>query len=122
MGATIEHDSSNLVIVRFTGRVKASEWQAAQKRALELFKTKNKPLSLLVIAEDFSGWESGGNWENTAFQGESDEAVARMAIVSEARWKDPILLFAGKGLRGFEIEHFPPSEIGPAQSWLAAKH
>ena len=120
MGASIEYDSSNVVIVRFTGRVKASEWRAAQNRTMDLFKTK-KQLSLLVIAENFAGWESGGDWENSAFQTESDERVDRMAIVADPRWRDSILLFAGKGLRGFEIEHFPPSDIKVAQTWLASK-
>jgi hypothetical protein len=119
MGASIEYDSSNVVIVRFTGRVKASEWRAAQNRTMDLFKTK-KRLSLLVIAEHFTGFESGGDWENTSFQEESETQVARMAIVTEPQWRESVLFFAGKGLRGFEIEHFPPSDIERAEAWVAS--
>jgi len=44
-----------------------------------------------------------------------------MAIVGEERWRDPALLFVGKGFRDTEIEFFLPEAADAAQAWLEGK-
>ena len=74
---------------------------------------------ILVVAENFEGWQRGGNWGDISFQLEHDAEIERMAIVGDRKWEDLTLVFAAKGLRKFPIEYFEPGELSRARAWLA---
>ena len=77
-------------------------------------------LRLLIMLENFQGWEQTSAWEQTAFMPDQDRQMQKMAIVGDAQWRDQACAFVAKGLRSFEIEYFLPSECAEAESWLKA--
>ena len=118
MSVIIQTPASGPITIRLSGELSSSEWLGAQRKAAESM-PPDRLTSFLVIAEDFQGWQRGGDWGNLSFQ-EHDDRIARMAIVADERWRDDSLLFAGKGLRKFEIEFFPLVDIEKARAWLAS--
>jgi hypothetical protein len=118
MAVTIEQPRDRVVTVRVSGRVKSPEWSAAQQAVGKLMQSDpSTPVSILVIAEGFQGWE-GTDWDDMSFQLEHDHQIDRMAIVAEKRWEDDVLMFSGKGLRRFPIRYFVPTELEQAREWL----
>jgi len=118
MSVSVEQGPASVVTVRVSGRLNSKQWLAAQQDVGKLMKDQSA-VSLLVIAENFQGWE-GTDWNDMTFQVEHDDQIERMAIVAEKKWEDKVLLFAGQGIRKFEICYFPPPAIAEARTWLAS--
>ena len=117
MGARIVDVVGDLVTCKFWGTLTQLELATIQRETSAIIESKDS-IGLLVIVEDFQGWERG-EWEDFSFQDENDPKIARMALVGEQRWEDLAEAFVGKGLRAFPIEYFQPSELSQALRWLA---
>ena len=117
MQPSVMRESPHLVHVGLSGRVTPQEWNVALGEAAGLL-APDERTAILVTAEAFEGWEHGGGWEDMSFRRLFDERVSRMAIVADRRWEDQALMFAGKGLRRFDVEVFGPEDIGRARAWL----
>ena len=113
----IEHSGSTLT-ARISGKLTQPELAALQDAAGDILKEHGKT-RLLILTDDFDGWERGGDWGNLSFSVEHDKHIEKMAIVGEKKWEDLALLFTSKGLRRFPIEYFQPADIVKARAWLA---
>jgi hypothetical protein len=102
-----------------SGRLTHGELAAAQAEASRIIATSGR-IRVLVLAQDFAGWEKGGQWSDFSFQQAHDDDIGRMAIVGDEQWRDLTLLFTSQGLRPFPIEYFPPARVDDARSWLSA--
>lgn len=119
MSADIIDTKDGILVVRISGKLASAELAAVQQRAAEIAKAHRR-LRILVLAEDFEGWEKAGNWGDLSFQMENDQYIERMALVGEKKWAALALLFTAKGLRKFPIEFFPPDAVAEARAWLAS--
>jgi hypothetical protein len=118
VSAEIVNAADGILTVKITGRLTQPELAAAQKAAAEVLQQQGKG-RVLVITENFQGWERGGDWGDQSFQLEHDAHIEKMAIVGDKKWEDLALVFASKGLRSFAIEYFPPAHLAQARAWLA---
>jgi hypothetical protein len=118
MSAEIVDNTKGVLTIKISGKMQQSELAATQKNVAEILQ-KEGGSRLLVLAEEFEGWEKGGDWGDLSGQVQLDEQVERMAIVGQERWKDVALLFTGKGVRHVAIEYFSPAELPKARGWLA---
>ncbi len=66
MSVTIEHEEGNLRVLRITGLFKKSEFDAALTIEANQWGTAMR-VKVLVIAEDFKGWERGADWGDMIF-------------------------------------------------------
>jgi hypothetical protein len=120
MGAQFLGVESGILTIKVTGRLEQPELAKAQRDAAESIR-EHGPARILVLTEDFRGWAKGGDWEDLSFQMEHDPHIKKMAVVADEPWKDLALLFTGRGLRPFPVEHFLPGDVDKARAWLAAK-
>ena len=112
-------EPSSIIRVRLSGKVGPMEWQNTQQRIAKLLPADGQ-CSILVIANDFEGWE-GNDWgDDMSFRAEHDRQIERMAIVAPPERETEALMVAGKGLRRFEIQFFPPPQLGEARAWVTA--
>lgn len=110
--------SRGLVIVRIKGELKKSELDQIQTLAIEVIKQWGK-IRVLIILEDFQGWERGENWGDITFAVEHDNDIEKIALVGDESWKELALVFLGKPLRKFPIEYFTSEQIDRARAWIA---
>jgi hypothetical protein len=89
-----------------------------QAIATEFMKREGK-IKILVLLEDFLGWERGADWEDVNFQGEHDRDIEKIAIIGDEKWRNLVLAFTGKPFRPVEIEYFTPSQLEQARAWIA---
>src|SRR6478735_11253736 len=105
MSARIEYTSEGLLAVTISGKFSQDEWSKMQAEAGRLIE-QHGPVRILVVAEQFQGWERKGDWGDVSFQAKYDKSIERMAIVAEKQWEDLAVLFTAKGFRPFPIEYF----------------
>jgi SpoIIAA-like len=119
MPIQIEPQSNDIYVLRMSGTLKRSEFGAEQSALARQIDSGSKP-RLLVILENFEGWESGADWGNDLdFLFLHSGKISKIAIVAEPRWETLALAFAGAGVRRASVKFFPPNELEQARSWLA---
>jgi hypothetical protein len=120
MAAEIVGVHAGVMTMRVSGTLSQDALTQLQQAAADIIRTQGK-LRILVLAEQFTGWERGGDWNDFSFQEQFDPQIEKMAIVGDKRWEDLTLIFVAKGLRSFPIEYFAADEQSRALDWLEAK-
>jgi hypothetical protein len=119
MAFTIIDSSGPIVSIKITGELSVSEVGQIQAAALEAIKRCGK-IKGLAILENFRGWKREGNWGDITFLTEHDKDIAKIAVVGDEKWKDPIYAFLAKGFRQAAVEYFLPADLAKARAWLEA--
>lgn len=117
MSAEIISNFNGVVTSRISGLLTESELSTVQKELFAII-GREGGVRLLIISEDFQGWDGASDWEDISFQSQSDPFINKMALVGDKKWKDLAFLFTGKGFREFPIEYFEPHELEKARAWL----
>ena len=118
MPVEMKYEPDGIFALRISGILKRSEFGAEQSALARNVDTGSKP-RLLVILEDFDGWERGADWNDFDFLFEHSDKITKIAIVAEPRWEVLALAFAGAGVRRAPVKFFPPNALEQARSWLA---
>jgi hypothetical protein len=80
MGAEISDGRDGVVVIKLSGTLSQSVLEDVQKRTADIIVAQGK-IRLLVLAEQFAGWEAGGAWDDFSFQENCDPSIEKMAIV-----------------------------------------
>jgi SpoIIAA-like len=75
---------------------------------------------LLCVLSGFEGWESNVDWSDLSFYVKYGDAIRKIAIVGDERWRGEMLMFAAADLRKAPVEFFPEGELTKAVAWLSA--
>jgi hypothetical protein len=118
MSAQIQYQADDIFVRRISGILKRSEFGAEERALARHIDSGSKP-RLLVILENFEGWERGADWNDLDFIFSHAGKISKIAIVAEPRWETPALAFAGAGVRRTPMTFFPSNELEQARSWLA---
>ena len=114
----MKYEDARLWVLRISGILTRSEFGTEQEALAAHIDTGSKP-RLLVILENFKGWERGADWNDLDFLFLYAGRISRIAIFAEPRWETLALAFAGTGVRRAPVKFFPPNELEQARSWLA---
>ena len=98
--------------------MKKSELDAVQSEFVEKI-AGSGPVKLLVLLENFTGWERGEQWSDTDFFFSHRNDFERIAVVGNSKWEAQVLAFAGAGLRKGPVKMFPDTGESAARAWLA---
>jgi hypothetical protein len=117
MASEIIGIEGDVVRIRISGVMRVADLRMLQASGLELIRQGNK-LRLLILLEDFQGWEQSGDWANTGFLPDQDRGLQKIAFVGDEQWRDQACAFVAQGLRPFAIEYFASSARAEAERWL----
>ena len=117
MPVKMEYEPNDIFVMRMSGTLKRSEFAAQQDAIAKKIDSGSKP-RLLVIVENFEGWERGADWNDIDFMISHGGEIARIAIVAEPQWEPHALAFAGAGVRKAPVKFFQPNELATARAWL----
>ncbi len=106
------------MIVKIKSELKKSELDQIQMLAIEVIKQWAK-IRVLVILEDFQGWERGENWADITFAVEHDNDMGKIALVGDESWKELAVVFLRKPFRKFPTEYFTHAQLERARAWIA---
>src|SRR3954453_11344568 len=117
MPIEFKYDANDICELRISGVLKQDEFGAVQAELARKIDTGAKP-RLLVIGENFDGWERGTDWNDLDFLISHSGEIAKIAVVAEPQWEVQALAFAGAGLRPAPVKFFPSTELAQARTWL----
>ena len=118
MAVEMKYEPNGICALRIRGILKRSEFDTEQSALAHKIDTGSKP-RLLVILENFEGWERGADWNDLDFMISHGGKIHKIAVVAEPLWETLALAFAGAGVRRASVKFFPPNELEQARSWLA---
>ena len=117
MSANLEQHGDRLCVLRIGGELKKSELDAAQSQFVEII-TGAGAVKLLVLLENFTGWERDEAWGDTEFFFSHRNDFEKIAVVGSPRWEAQVLAFTGAGLRKGPVKFFPETGESEARAWL----
>lgn len=117
-----KQESDRLVRCRVSGTLTFEEWERLNAgdrlRPAEEPVDPERKLRVLIVLDGFEGWAQNEGWEDISWVEVNDRRLQRLAFVGEERWREPMEVFALKGLRPVEIEYFKPEQEDAARAWL----
>jgi hypothetical protein len=117
MPVQMQYQPDDICVLRISGILKRSEFGAEQNALARKIDMGSKP-RLLVILENFEGWEGGADWNDLDFLFSHSHKITKIAIVAEPRWETLVLAFAGAEIRRTPVKFFPPKDLDQARNWL----
>jgi hypothetical protein len=118
MSANLEQHPDRLLVLRITGELKKSEFDAVQTEFVQKIAGVG-PVKLLVLLENFTGWERSEAWGDTDFFFEHRNDFEKIAVIGNPSWGAQVLAFTGAGLRKGPVRMFPETGESEARAWLA---
>jgi SpoIIAA-like len=119
MPATIQREHDGVYRLEVSGLLRKPDLDAAQRALLdEIGHAAAGTIRLLVVLDDFEGWEAGAAWNDLTFYVRHGDRLERIAIVGEERWRGHALMFAAADLRRGPVEYFTPDAMAAARAWL----
>ena len=116
MALTIQREN-DVWVMRASGLLRKSELDKIQAAGAEELKA-GRNAKLLIIAEEFEGWERGADWGDLTFFLEHGDKIEKIAVVSDPKWKAEWLAFAGAGFRRAPVKFFAANQEAQARAWM----
>lgn len=117
MPAAIQRETNDRYVLHIRGILRESEFRSTQDTVASAIDGGVKP-RLLVILENFEGWERGAEWGNLDFMYWHSPEIAKIAIVGDPRWELEAMAFGGADLRKAPMRFFPSDQQDEARAWL----
>jgi hypothetical protein len=117
MSSTFQYDSANqLCEMHISGVLKRSDLAAGEAEIAARINAGENP-RLLVLLENFGGWQKGEDWNNLDFMFSYGDKIGKIAIVGAGDKQAEVKAFTGAGLRPTPVEFFTAAD--EARAWLA---
>ena len=118
MSATLEFDpTSQIAELRIRGLLKSAEYAPCASELASLIDSGKRP-RLLVILENFGGWEKGGDWVGLDFIFTHGDKLVKIAIVGSGTKEAEVRDFVGADIRPTPVRFFDAAEAAEARDWL----
>ena len=93
MAIELQIDKASKVLeARLSGQLTRKDYEEFIPQ-LERMINEHGRLDLLVLMQDFHGWDFGGLWEDTKFAFKHYGSIERMALVGETKWQKGMSYF-----------------------------
>jgi hypothetical protein len=119
MPHAIQQLNDRTLHITVIGEFGRADQAAMQDAARALIATAGR-ISILIVLQDFSGFERGADWGDMDFYARHADDIVRMAIVGDPKWKDNAEAFTGAGMRATKIEFFAPAALAQAKAWIVS--
>lgn len=111
-----EEMDGKLLTVRLTGKLSKEDYELFTPEVERLIDRHGK-IRMLVVMEDFHGWDAGALWEDIKFDWKHFSDVERLALVGNTKWEKGMATFC-KPFTTADVKFFTPDDLGEARRWL----
>ncbi len=121
MPVTLQREAADIFRLDVSGVLRKSDLDRAQELLVaEMRRGATAAPRLLVVLQGFEGWESNPRWDDLTFFISHGDAIAKIALVGDERWRDEALMFAAADIRKAPVKFFAPAALDEARAWLTA--
>jgi SpoIIAA-like len=118
MPIAMRHESESTYRLTFSGLLLTADMRQCEA-ALKSQLARVGGAKLLCVLDAFEGWEPHADWNDLTFYIQHGDAIERIAIVGDERWRSLALMFAAADLRRAPVEFFPEHDLEKARAWLS---
>ena len=108
--------ATNVVQVNLRGTLHADDYQHLVP-AIERQIKQHGQLRLLVILDDFHGWDAGALWQDVKFDFQHHGDFRKIAIVGDSKWQEGMAIFC-KPFTSAAVKFFQRDHLSVASNWL----
>jgi hypothetical protein len=102
--------------IHLNGTLTKEDYAQFVPKTEELIRTHGK-IRMLVMMDDFHGWDGGALWEDIKWDAKHFNDVERIAVVGEAKWQKWMASFC-KPFTTAKIRYFDRGQEPEARAWL----
>ncbi len=117
MPASIKKEADDIYRLTISGTLLKDELESVQNVVGSDINAGARP-NILVVLENFLGFEPGETWGELGFLYEHVNDIAKIAIVGDSRWESDALAFAGANSRRAPVKFFPADRMDDALAWI----
>jgi SpoIIAA-like len=118
MSANLTYDpATRLAEIHISGILQRDDMAASEKTIAQRMDAGERP-RVLVLLENFGGWQKGDSWAEADFMFSYGERIAKIAIVGAGDRQDEVKAFTGAGLRPTPVMFYAAEETDAARAWL----
>jgi len=114
----IEHDRDSYLVLRVSGELGRADYEAAVPELENELQLRAGPLRLMIVLEDFRGWDAAGLWQELKFDTRHAGDFGRIAVLGESALEEWGTAFS-KPFIGSKVRYFDSSERAAARAWLS---
>jgi hypothetical protein len=114
----IEHDRGHYLVCRVSGQLTKADYDAAIPEIKNEIQLKDRPLRMMVVLEDFRGWEVGALWQELKFDVKHGKDFGRIAVLGESTLEEWGTILS-KPFFGSEVRYFALEDRAAARAWLS---
>jgi hypothetical protein len=118
MAARLTPAGGNVYRLEVSGRLRGADLFGVERLAAAEI-GRAGAIRLLVVLNDFEGWDARDEWRDIGFYVRHGDDIERIAIVGDPRWRGEALMFVAAGLRRAPVRFFDPRDRPRAEDWLA---
>jgi hypothetical protein len=119
MSISMQHEGDNVYRLEVSGLMRKADVERCERELTDEMR-RISHVKLLFVLKDFEGWERHADWNDLTFYMKHGDAIERIAIVGDSRWRSDALMFAAAGLRRAPVKFFPEDDLASARVWLSA--
>jgi len=118
----LDRSSENCIGFKVSGKAQKEDYEMLLPKLDEAISAYGK-INLLVLLEDFAGWEDMETAKmDFKFGSHQYRQVERCAFVSEKHWQSWMVKIMNPFTRHTEERFFEPGQIEQAWDWVCAEH
>jgi hypothetical protein len=118
MSADLVYDpTTQLAELHIRGTLKRDDLAGFEKEIASRIDAGERP-RVLVLLDNFSGWQQGDDWDNFDFMFSYGDKIAKIAIVGAGAREAEVKAFTGAGLRPTPVKFHSAEEAEAARAWL----
>lgn len=110
-----EISSGNYLELELSGKLTREAYEAFLPDIERQIREHGK-LHMLVVLNDFHGWDSGALWEDLKFDYHHFRDIERLAIVGESKWEEGMAFFC-RPFTSASVKYFDHAQIDAARQW-----
>jgi stage II sporulation SpoAA-like protein len=113
-----EEIQGNVLEVHVTGKLERQDYEKFVPDTERLIKQYGK-IRVLMVMDDFHGWDAGALWEDIKWDAKHFNDVERVAIVGERKWQEWLATMCKPFTRG-TVRYFDHEKLAEARAWVEA--
>ncbi|HSI15993.1 MAG TPA: STAS/SEC14 domain-containing protein [Chthoniobacter sp.] len=102
--------------IRLNGTLTKEDYARFVPDTEEMIRQHEK-INMLVILDDFHGWDAGALWEDIKWDAKHFNHVERIAVVGDSKWQKWMTAFC-KPFTTAQVNYFEHSQMPEARAWL----
>ena len=117
---TIEHDHEHFLVCRVSGKLTKADYDAMAPKLENALKLRPGKRRLMILLEDFRGWDLRALWEELKFDVRHWNDFGRIAVVGQSRLQEWGTRLS-KPLSGARMRYYDAEDRDMARAWLSER-